>query len=163
MVFMEKKISYKDRIFIAGSSGMAGGSIYRSLIKSGYGDIKKGGIIFSPSRKELNLLNLNDIEDWFLKNKPNVVIIAAAKVGGIYANSSLPADFILENLKIQTNLIELSYKHNVSKLLFLGSSCIYPKHSSQPIKEEELLKGSLEKLDFLQSSILFCSKICTIQ
>ena len=101
-------------------------------------------MVLSPSRKELNLLDRNDVQKWFEKFKPNVVILAAAKVGGIFANNEYPADFILENLKIQTNIIECSWKNNIKKFLFLGSSCIYPKYASQPIKEEELLSGPLE-------------------
>ena len=98
----------------------------------------------TPTKKDLNLLNFNEVQKWFDKFKPEVVILAAAKVGGIFANSEYPADFILENLKIQTNVIENSYNHNIQKLLFLGSSCIYPKYANQPIKEEELLNGYLE-------------------
>ena len=90
--------------------------------------------MLTPSRKELNLLNGEDVEKWFEINKPTVVVLAAAKVGGIQANNSLPADFILENLKIQTNVIENSWKMNVKRFLFMGSSCIYPAKSIQPIK-----------------------------
>ena len=142
---MKNKISLSDKIFIAGSSGMVGSSIKRAFIKSGYGLSKNGGKLLIPSRKQLNLSNYIVLKDWFEKNKPDVVIIAAAKVGGIFANSNYPLDFILENLKIQTNIIELSYLSKVKRLLFLGSSCIYPKYSKQPIKEEYLLKGELEK------------------
>ena len=123
---------------VFGSTGMVGSSISRILVKNGY---KK---ILNPNRKELNLLEVNSVESWFDKYKPDVVILCAAKVGGILANNSHPADFILENLKIQTNVIEASWKFNVKKFLFLGSSCIYPKHATQPIVEEELLKGALE-------------------
>ena len=134
-----KKIKIDDKIFIAGVTGMAGQAIKRNLIKSGYKNL------LTPIRKELNFFNLEDVKKWFLKNKPDIVIIAAAKVGGILANSSQPTQFLLDNLKIQNNLIETSWKSDVKRLLFLGSSCIYPKFASQPIKEEELLKGSLEK------------------
>ena len=92
-----------------------------------------------PTRKELNLLDYSAVKNWFKLNKPNIVVIAAAKVGGIYANDKFAADFILENLKIQNNIIEISWQENVKKLLFLGSSCIYPKFSKQPISEEDLL------------------------
>ncbi len=136
---MEKKINKTDRIFIAGAFGMAGQAIKRNLIKNGY------KFLLTPSRKELNLFDLQALNKWFKENKPNVVIIAAAKVGGILANSLQPTEFLLENLKIQNNLIEISWKSSVKRLLFLGSSCIYPKFASQPIKEEELLKGNLEK------------------
>ena len=133
-----KLISYDSKIAVFGSSGMAGGAICRALKKNGYLNL------LLPSRKDLNLLNFVEVKEWFRKFQPEIVIIAAAKVGGIYANNNFPADFILQNLKIQTNLIEISWRENVKKLLFLGSSCIYPKYSHQPIKEEELLQGSLE-------------------
>jgi len=141
---MEKKISINDKIFIAGASGMAGSAIKRQLIKKGYGNSQFGGKLLTPTSNELNLLNLEAIEKWFQDNNPDVVIIAAAKVGGILANSENPTEFILQNLKIQTNLIETSWKHNVKRLLFLGSSCIYPKYAKQPIKEDYLLDGQLE-------------------
>tara|TARA_X000000950_G_C13804014_1_gene614804 strand:+ start:301 stop:1320 length:1020 start_codon:yes stop_codon:yes gene_type:complete len=133
-----------QKIFIAGSTGMVGSAIKRAFLKNKKFNTKRRLKILSPSRKELDLSNYNSVENWLEKNKPDIVIIAAAKVGGIYANKTQPTEFILENLKIQTNLIELSYKHNVSKLLFLGSSCIYPKFANQPIIEEELLNGQLE-------------------
>ena len=141
---MKNNFSKKDRIFLAGASGMAGSAILRALKKNGYGENKIGGELLLPSRKSLNLLNFNDLKYWFEKNRPNVVIIAAAKVGGILANSNFPADFILENIKIQSNIIELSCQYGVKRLLFLGSSCIYPKFALQPIKEESLLTGELE-------------------
>ena len=118
---------------------MVGSAIKRSFIKKGYTNL------LCPSRKELNLLNYFEVENWFENNKPDVVILAAAKVGGIYANSKFTADFILENLKIQNNVIENSWKYKVKRFLFLGSSCIYPKLAKQPLKEEYLLTGSLEK------------------
>jgi len=141
---MKKLISLDDHIFIAGAGGMVGSCLQRILRAAGYGDISKGGKLYTPNRKELNLLNFDEVFKWFKKFNPTVVIIAAGKVGGINANSSYPADFILENLKIQTNVIELSWKFNVKRLLFLGSSCIYPKHAKQPIKEDYLLDSSLE-------------------
>ena len=141
---MKKKIFFDDKIFIAGASGMVGSAIFRNLLRSGYGDRKKGGIIFTPSRKEINLLNLDEVQKWFQLHKPTVVIIAAAKVGGIFANSSQPTEFLLENLRIQTNIIETAWKSGVRRLLFLGSSCIYPKFASQPIDEDSLLSGPLE-------------------
>ena len=124
---------------------MAGNAIVNTLIKKGYGKIENGGAILKPTRKELDLSRIDKVNKWFERNKPTVVIIAAAKVGGIIANFENPASFILENLKIQNNLIETSWKFGVKRLLFLGSSCIYPKFSEQPIKEEYLLKGELEK------------------
>ncbi len=141
---MKNYISLSERIFIAGASGMVGSSIFRQLLKAGYGDIKKQGIIFTPSRKELDLLDSESVKRWFDKNKPSIVILAAAKVGGIVANNNFPADFIFENLKIQTNIIETAWRSGSKRLLFLGSSCIYPKFANQPIKEESLLTGSLE-------------------
>ena len=142
---MKNKISIDEKIFIAGASGMAGRAIYRSLIKKGYGNKKKGGTLLIPSRKDLDLSCKESVEGWFKKNKPSVVIIAAAKVGGILANSIFPADFILENIKIQTNIIEASWKSSVKRLLFLGSSCIYPNNCPLPISEDSLLSGTLEK------------------
>ncbi len=124
---------------------MVGKALCRELNKCGYGLKKNNGCLFTPSRKELNLLNFSEVNDWFMKNKPTVVILAAAKVGGINANNIRPAEFILENLKIQTNVIELSWKHGVKRFLFLGSSCIYPKFSKQPIEENSLLKDELEQ------------------
>ena len=141
---MKKKISFSEKIFIAGANGMAGSSICRKLIQAGYGKKENGGILLKPNRKELNLLNYNEVNEWFVNNKPSIVILAAAKVGGIYANNNQPANFILENIKIQTNVIEAAWKNGVKRLLFLGSSCIYPKYASQPIKEESLLNGQLE-------------------
>ena len=121
-----------------------GSSIHKALKRNGFGNNTLGGKIFTPKRKELDLLNKSDVVNWFKKNKPTIVILAAAKVGGIYSNSTYPADFILENLKIQTNIIEASWRSNIKRLIFLGSSCIYPKLSKQPIKEEYLLEGELE-------------------
>ena len=141
---MKKLISLDDHIFIAGAGGMVGSSLQKILRAAGYGDISKGGKLYTPNREELNLLNFDAVFKWFKKFNPTVVIIAAGKVGGINANSTYPADFILENLKIQTNIIELSWKFNIKRLLFLGSSCIYPKHAKQPIKEDYLLDSSLE-------------------
>tara|TARA_Y100001978_G_scaffold200888_1_gene218076 strand:- start:1410 stop:2426 length:1017 start_codon:yes stop_codon:yes gene_type:complete len=142
---MSFKLNAEENIFIAGASGMVGSSIKREFEKLGYGEYREKGKLLCPSSKELNLLNNDEVNKWFIKNNPTIVIIAAAKVGGIYANSSQPFDFILENLKIQTNLIENSWKYGVKKLLFLGSSCIYPKFAPQPINENHLLTSSLEK------------------
>tara|TARA_B100000575_G_C23095402_1_gene631769 strand:- start:146 stop:1162 length:1017 start_codon:yes stop_codon:yes gene_type:complete len=142
---MSKLIRKSEKIFIAGSSGMVGRAIKNSLLKAGYGDEFKGGNILSPSREILDLENSLKVENWFKKNKPSIVIIAAAKVGGIHANNVMPYEFLIKNLKIQNNLIEQSYANNVKRLLFLGSSCIYPKFSQQPIMEEYLLTDILEK------------------
>ena len=144
------------KIFIAGHSGMVGSAIKRSLIKKGYNKL------LCPSRKELNLLNFAEVEKWFKNNNPDIVILAAAKVGGIYANSEYPADFILENLKIQNNVIENSWKFNVKRFLFLGSSCIYPKLATQPLKEEYLLTGSLENTnEFYATAKIAGIKLCS--
>ena len=132
-------INTKDRIFIAGASGMVGQSIYKNLKENKYTNL------LIPSRKELDLCNYSEVNNWFNKFKPSVVIIAAAKVGGIAANFKFPFEFLLDNLKIQNNIMEIAFKCNVKRLLFLGSSCIYPKESKQPIKEEYLMSNYLEK------------------
>ena len=138
-------ISKSDRIFVAGARGMVGKAISKKLLSEGYGNPNNNGYLLTPNREELNLLDLEKVIKWFEKAKPEVVIIAAAKVGGIGANNSYPFEFLLENLKIQNNIIETAFKFQVKRLLFLGSSCIYPKFAQQPIKEEYLLKGDLEK------------------
>ena len=140
-----KKISLNEKIFVAGANGMVGSAIVRTLKKYGYGSNLYGGKLLIPDRNELNLLDLNNLENWFLRNKPTIVVLAAAKVGGIIANSKYPADFLLENLKIQTNVIESAWKFGTRRLLFLGSSCIYPKFCAQPIKEEYLMQSKLEE------------------
>ncbi len=141
---MLKKVTLGEKVFVAGASGMAGNAICKALFNKGYGKAN-GGEILKPSRKELDLLDAIAVTKWFEKNKPSVVIIAAAKVGGILANSTYPTQFLLDNLKIQNNLIENSWRTGVKRLLFLGSSCIYPKFADQPIKEESLLTGQLEE------------------
>ena len=117
---------------------MVGSAILRKLKNLGYKNI------ITVDKKDLNLEDANKVTDWFVDCKPDIVIIAAAKVGGINANNKYPVDFLLKNLKIQNNLIEASWINNVNRLLFFGSSCIYPKCSIQPIKEEYLLTGELE-------------------
>ncbi len=139
---MTSNISKK--IMIAGASGMVGNAIKKAYSKP-ENKFSKTNEILTPTRKELNLLNFEEVNNWFKKFNPDIVILAAAKVGGIFANKNNPADFILENLKIQTNLIEISNDFKVDKFLFLGSSCIYPKFANQPISEKELLSGHLEK------------------
>jgi GDP-L-fucose synthase len=134
----EQRISPTDRIFVAGHRGMAGGAICRALQRAGYGEI------LTASRSELDLLDPQAVQRWFAEHRPTVVVLAAAKVGGIQANASYPADFLLENLKIQTHVIETAWRSGVRRLLFLGSSCIYPKFAQQPIREEALLTGALE-------------------
>lgn len=126
------------KIFVAGSNGMVGSSIVRKLKSEGFTNL------LTTSSKELDLRNQQAVTDFFSKNKPEYVFLAAAKVGGIYANDKYPAEFLYDNLMIQNNIIHNAYLHKVKKLLFLGSSCIYPKLAQQPIKEEYLLTGSLE-------------------
>lgn len=128
-----------SKIFIAGHNGMVGSAILNFLKKKGY---KK---IFTVERSILDLTDKIQTEKYLKKIKPNFVVIAAAKVGGILANQKYKGDFIYQNLMIQTNLIHSSYLAGVKKLIFLGSSCIYPKYSKQPIKENELLNGKLEE------------------
>ena len=131
-------ITTNDRFAIFGARGMAGSAISRALDRAGYKQQLK------PSRQELDLLDPLSVQRWFAEHQPTVVILAAAKVGGIHANNTYPADFLLENLKIQTNVIETAWRSGVRRLLFLGSSCIYPKFAEQPIGEEALLTGGLE-------------------
>ena len=133
------KKDFQKKIFIAGHNGMVGSAILRVIEKN------KNCKIILRTRKELDLTNQKSVSDFFSKEKPNEVYIAAAKVGGIFANNNFPAEFITENLLIQTNLIHYAFKSGVKKLLFLGSSCIYPRLSDQPIAENKLLSGYLEK------------------
>jgi GDP-L-fucose synthase len=127
----------KTKIFIAGHKGMVGSAIVRLLKNQ---DVE----IITKDRTELDLLNQGSVQKFFEHEKIDQVYLAAAKVGGIYANNTYPADFIYENLMIQTNVIHSAFLNGVKKLLFLGSSCIYPKYANQPMKEEELLTGKLE-------------------
>ena len=129
----------KTKIWIAGHNGMVGSSLLRFFSK------KKKYKILKVDKNKLNLLNQKKVFDWLKKNKPNIVINAAAIVGGIKHNSDYPAEFIYENLTISTNIIHGSFLAKVDKLINLGSACIYPKFSKQPIKEEYLLSGKLEK------------------
>ena len=131
-----------ETIYVAGSTGMVGNAICKLLLQNGFTYENKK--LLTTSRKDLDLQDKEKVESWFKKFRPNVVIIAAAKVGGIMANKLNQVEFLLENLKIQNNLIETSFKFGVKRLLFLGSSCIYPKLSNQPIKEEFLLTSELE-------------------
>jgi len=127
-----------SKIYIAGHNGMVGSAIHRNLISKGFTNF-----VFTPY-PQFDLTNQKTVADFFLKEKPEYVILAAAKVGGIVANNTYRAQFIYENLMIQNNIIHQSYINGVRKLLFLGSSCIYPKNCPQPIKEEYLLTGELE-------------------
>ena len=126
------------KIYIAGHRGLVGSALVRKFQELGYDNL------ILKTRSELNLLNQQEVADFFAVEKPEYVFLAAAKVGGIGANSTYPADFVYENIMIQTNIIHSAYKNNTKKLLFLGSSCIYPKMAEQPIKEESLLTGELE-------------------
>ncbi len=125
-------------IYVAGHTGLIGSAIVRKLLKAGYKNL------ILKSHRELDLTNQKKTEAFFRKNKPEYLFLAAAKVGGIFANDTYPADFIYQNIMIQTNIIDTSYKYGVRKLLNLGSACIYPKYCKQPIKEESLLTGSIE-------------------
>ncbi|MEO6981902.1 MAG: GDP-L-fucose synthase [Edaphobacter sp.] len=127
-----------SRIYIAGHRGLVGSAIHRALIEQGYTNL------LTRTRQELDLTNTNEVNNFFAKEKPEYVFLAAAKVGGILANNTYPADFIRENLILQTNLIEASRINNIHRLLFLGSSCIYPKLAPQPMPESCLLTGPLE-------------------
>lgn len=129
----------ESKIYIAGHRGMVGSAIVRALKAQGYNNL------VTKTSKELDLRNQNDVECFFKDEKPEYVFLAAAKVGGIYANNTYPAEFLYDNLMIECNVIHSAYKYDVKKLLFLGSSCIYPKFAKQPIKEEYLLSGKLEE------------------
>ena len=132
-------ININSKVFIAGHNGMLGSSIFRTLKKKGY---KK---IITVDKKKLDLRNQIAVKKFIKINKPDAVIIAAAKVGGIKANIKYPANFISDNLQIQTNLISSSHINNVKKLILFGSSCIYPKHFKKPIKESQIMTGLLEE------------------
>mgnify|MGYP001827922012 CR=1 FL=1 len=127
-----------SKIYIAGAQGMVGSAIVRRLQDGGYTNL------ITPGRKQLDLLDQQVVTDFFSAESPDYVFMAAAKVGGIHANSTYPAEFIHENLAIQSNVIEQAYRHHVKRLLFLGSSCIYPKKAPQPMSEDVLLTGLLE-------------------
>src|SRR5580698_505456 len=128
----------ESSIFVAGHRGLVGSAIVRRLRAAGFGNL------VLRDRKELNLTRQAAVEDFFADARPEYVFFAAAKVGGILANDSFPAEFLHDNLQIQTNVIDAAFRHGTRKLLFLGSSCIYPKHAPQPMPEECLLTGPLE-------------------
>jgi GDP-L-fucose synthase len=127
-----------DKVFIAGHGGMVGSAITRALEARGFSNLIK------RSRAQLDLAVARAVSDFFREEKPEIVIFAAAKVGGIKANNDFPVEFLIDNLRIQTNIISAAYENGARKLLFLGSSCIYPKHAPQPIPESALLTGPLE-------------------
>ena len=126
------------KIFVAGHRGMVGSAVVRALEK------KKGVAVLTQTRQQLDLTDPVAVDRWFSREKPDQVIDAAARVGGILENSRRPVEFLLDNLRIQNNVMESAFRHGCRKLLFLGSSCIYPKHAPQPIPEDSLLTGPLE-------------------
>jgi len=128
----------ESRIFVAGGKGMVGSAICRALAAKGFDNV------LAPTREELDLGNQAAVADWFAENRPEYVFLAAARVGGIQANDAYPAEFIHDNLVIETNVIHSAWKNDTKKLCFLGSSCIYPKHAEQPMSEDQLLTGPLE-------------------
>src|SRR5690554_6739442 len=128
----------QSKIYVAGSNGMVGSAIVRLLKDKGYSNL------LTLSSKELDLRIQSEVNQFMTVEKPDYVFLAAAKVGGIYANNTYPAEFIYDNLMIETNLIHAAYLNQVKKLLFLGSSCIYPKYAEQPLTEDSLLTGTLE-------------------
>lgn len=132
------KLNSSSKIFVAGHQGLVGSALMRQLREKGYENL------LTKTRKELNLLDQHAVSAFIKEAKPDCIFLAAAKVGGIHANNIYPADFIYQNLLIETNLIHAAYSAQVSQLVFLGSSCIYPRECPQPIKEEYLLTGPLE-------------------
>lgn len=128
-----------SKIYVAGHTGLVGSALIKELVKQGYTNI------ITATHHEVDLRNQEKVNAFFQRHKPEFVFLAAAKVGGIWANNSYPANFIYDNVMIATNIIHAAYQHGVTKLLFLGSSCIYPRECPQPIKEEYLLSGYLEK------------------
>jgi GDP-L-fucose synthase len=129
-----------DRIYVAGHRGMVGSAIVRQLVARGYSAKQ----IITRSRAELDLTDQGEVRRFFSRERPTQVYLAAAKVGGIHANNSYPADFIYQNIMVQANVIDAAFKSGVQKLLFLGSSCIYPRMAPQPMAEDALLTGLLE-------------------
>ncbi len=141
------------RIYVAGHRGMVGSAITRKLIDDGYSDV------VTRTHAELPLDDATSVEAFFASQRPEYVVLAAAKVGGIQANATRGAEFIRDNLAIQTNVIDAAYRHGARKLLFLGSSCIYPKHAEQPIVEESLLTGPLEETNLPYAVAKIAGKI----
>lgn len=132
------RLTPQTKIFVAGHNGLVGSAIWRAFDKRGH------KALLGRSSKELDLRNPQQVEEFFTQNKPEWVVLAAAKVGGILANSTYPVEFLNDNLRIQLNVLESAHRHGVKRLLFMGSSCIYPKMAPQPIREEYLLTGHLE-------------------
>ncbi|MFE9643704.1 GDP-L-fucose synthase family protein [Streptomyces sp. NPDC006365] len=135
---IHRPLDRSARVFVAGKSGLVGSAVWRRLRREGFSDL------VGPRSAELDLRERRAVLGWFAAARPNVVVVAAARVGGIKANASRPAEFLSENLRIQVNVLDAALKHGVQRLLFLGSSCIYPKFAEQPIREEALLTGHLE-------------------
>ena len=135
---LSRPVEKPDKIFIAGHRGLVGSALVRKLEQDGFANL------LTRNRAELDLRKASDVDRFFAEEKPAVVILAAARVGGIKANNDLPVEFLLENLEMQNNVVRASHDASVRKLLFLGSSCIYPKHAPQPIPESALLTGPLE-------------------
>ena len=135
---MKTNFLSNKKIWVAGHNGMVGSSIFRLLLKKGYKNL------ITCDRKTLNLRDKASLNNWFKNNKPEIVIDAAAKVGGIGANINSHDKFLLENLEIQNNLIDISFQNKIKRFLFLGSSCVYPRNTNQPMREEQLLTGELE-------------------
>ncbi len=132
-------INHTDKIYVAGNRGLVGSAIVSNLVAKGYTNV------IGRTHKELDLTNQQMVKDFFEEEKPDVVVLAAAKVGGINANNSTPAEFVYDNMQIQCNVIKCCHDYHVKKLLFLGSTCIYPRMSPQPMPEDALLTGPLEE------------------
>ena len=137
-IFKKSILDKKTKIYIAGHKGMVGSAVWRALVSKGYSNL------IGKTSKEIDLTNQQAVFDFYKKEEPEVVINAAAKVGGILANNDFPYQFLMENMQIQNNLIDGAFKLGIEKFIFLGSSCIYPKFAPQPLKEEYLLTDSLE-------------------
>ncbi|MFF8399117.1 GDP-L-fucose synthase family protein [Streptomyces sp. NPDC016172] len=135
---VHRPLDRSARVFVAGGSGLAGSAVRRELRHEGFTDV------VAPGSAELDLRERRTVFDWFAARRPDVVVLAAARVGGIKANATRPAEFLSDNLRIQVNVLDAALEHGVERLLFLGSSCIYPKFAEQPIREEALLTGPLE-------------------
>ena len=149
-------INKNTKIYIAGHCGLAGSAIKTKLEQEGFLNL------VYKTHKELDLTDSNAVNIFLAKEKPEYIILAAAKVGGIVGNLKSPVEFLTENIKIQTNIIENAFKNNINKLIFLGSSCIYPKNSQLPIKEEQLLSGSLETTNEAYALAKICGiKLCS--
>jgi GDP-L-fucose synthase len=135
---VHRPLDRSARVFVVGGSGLVGSAVRRELRREGFTDV------VAPGSAKLDLTNRQTVLDWFAAMRPDVVVLAAARVGGIKANATRPAEFLSDNLRIQVNTLDAALEHGVERLLFLGSSCIYPKFAEQPIREEALLTGPLE-------------------